>query len=246
MPSVKTHHLIRRTHRFLGVCIGIQFIAWTIGGLYFSWSDMDEVHGDYDLLHVHDLPVSRDYISPSLFVDSINSLRPRAILADLKLIKLLDQPYWQATFEDTADVQQPLRSYLCHAVTGESRLPLTEAEATSVAMRQYLGKGKVESVEYLNEASSGHEYREQPLPAYAVTFDDARHTTIYVASELGVVTKARNKPWRQFDFLWMLHTMGYEERDNISNWLLRVFSIFGLITVVSGFVLFFVSRKRRI
>jgi succinate dehydrogenase/fumarate reductase cytochrome b subunit len=38
---------IRRLHRYLGVLLGIQFLFWTIGGLYFSWSNMDEIHGDF-------------------------------------------------------------------------------------------------------------------------------------------------------------------------------------------------------
>jgi len=37
------HYYIRKTHRWPGVLLGIQFLMWTIGGLYFSWSNMDEV-----------------------------------------------------------------------------------------------------------------------------------------------------------------------------------------------------------
>ena len=207
---------------------------------------MDEVHGDFEFSHEHQLPISTNYISPSNFVDSVSRIRSSATLTDLKLVKVLDLPYWQATFEDTTDHEQEQRSYLCDAITGEARPPVTEKEASQIAIKQYLGKGKVESIEYLTAVSPGHEYREQPLPAYAVTFDDARHSTFYVARELGVVTKVRNRPWRQFDFLWMMHTMDYGTRDNITNWLLRAFSIFGLVTVVSGFTLFFVSRKRRV
>jgi predicted oxidoreductase len=47
----------------------------------------------------------------------------------------------------------------------------------------------------------------------------------------------------EFDFLWMLHTMDYKGRDNFGNILLRIFSVFGLFTVASGFVLFFISAK---
>jgi hypothetical protein len=43
----------------------------------------------------------------------------------------------------------------------------------------------------------------------------------------------------------MLHTMDYAGRDNITNWLLRALSVLGLATITSGFVLFFVSRKRK-
>ncbi|MEY2836374.1 MAG: hypothetical protein RLZZ557_2036, partial [Bacteroidota bacterium] len=81
------------------------------------------------------------------------------------------------------------------------------------------------------------------LPAYAVTFSHPSRTTVYVSSELGTVQKFRNDKWRVFDFLWMLHTMDYESRDEIGNMLLRIFSIFGLVTVISGFMLFFISAK---
>jgi len=53
------------------------------------------------------------------------------------------------------------------------------------------------------------------LPAYAIRFDHPSKTTVYVATEMGAVTKFRNEKWRIFDFLWMLHTMDYQSRDNI-------------------------------
>jgi len=33
-------------HRYLGIFLGIQFLFWTISGMYFSWSDTDEIHCD--------------------------------------------------------------------------------------------------------------------------------------------------------------------------------------------------------
>lgn len=47
MLSQKKFWLIRKTHRYLGLIIGIQFLAWTISGLYFSWNNIDEIHGDH-------------------------------------------------------------------------------------------------------------------------------------------------------------------------------------------------------
>jgi hypothetical protein len=38
--------------------------------------------------------------------------------------------------------------------------------------------------------------------------------------------------------------MDYQTRDNLSNWVLRAFSIFGLLTLLSGFTLFVVSYKK--
>jgi hypothetical protein len=39
----------------------------------------------------------------------------------------------------------------------------------------------------------------------------------------------------------MTHTMDYEGRDDFNNTVLRIFSLLGLITVFSGFSLWFVS-----
>jgi len=66
---------------------------------------------------------------------------------------------------------------------------------------------------------------------------------VYVSAETGKVESFRNNKWRVFDFLWMMHTMDYKSRDNFNNFLLRTFSLFGLVTVISGFALYFVSSK---
>jgi hypothetical protein len=83
-----------------------------------------------------------------------------------------------------------------------------------------------------------HEFRAQPLPAWAVRFGDDEGATAYVPAETGQVTRIRNDRWRAFDFLWMLHTMDYAGRDDFNNVVLRRFSVLGLVTVGSGFVLF--------
>ena len=246
MANSILHYRIRRIHRFLGVIIGVQFLMWTLGGLYFSWSDMDEVHGDYELNHSSTLPSRYELLSPSIGLDSLKKAGLMDSIAEVRLVGILNRPYWQTTYQITNKDGHHYKTLLWDAVTGNFKLPLSEQEAVEVARTQYLGNGKVTSVEYITETGKHHEYREEPLPAYVVTFDDSRHTSFYVSSELGTVIKARNQPWRQFDFLWMMHTMDYTSRDNITNWLLRAFSIFGLATVASGFALFFVSiRKNR-
>ena len=50
MLSQKKAWVVRKTHRYLGLIIGIQFLAWTISGLYFSWTNIDEIHGGSSLL----------------------------------------------------------------------------------------------------------------------------------------------------------------------------------------------------
>jgi uncharacterized iron-regulated membrane protein len=87
-----------------------------------------------------------------------------------------------------------------------------------------------------------HEYREKPLPAWAATFK-REGVNVYVSAETGQVTSVRTDSWRVFDFLWMLHTMDYNSRDDFNNYLLRAFSLLGIVTILSGFTLFFVSSR---
>jgi hypothetical protein len=57
----------------------------------------------------------------------------------------------------------------------------------------------------------------------------------------------RHELWRIFDFVWMLHIMDYDERENVNNLLLRGMTLLALTTSLSGaWLLFFAfPRKRR-
>ena len=82
MVKRKTAIKIRKTHRYLGIFLGIQFLIWTISGLYFSWTDIDEIHGDQFVKEVspkgYTNLVSLDTISPPF---EIHSLELRTIAA---------------------------------------------------------------------------------------------------------------------------------------------------------------------
>ena len=244
------HYYIRRSHRYLGVLLGIQFVLWTIGGLYFSWNNIDEVHGDFQRKRVPLLSSNIQMVSPSMVLDSIKKIHRIDSLVSIQLIDILGKPFYQIRcISALHDMQShkdhhELMNHLADAQTGSLRPPLSKEEAVAVAKRYFVDESKVINVESVDSIHPHHEYRSGELPAYAVSFEHPTKTTVYVASELGTVQKFRNDKWRVFDFLWMLHTMDYEGRDNFGNILLRVFSIFGLITVLSGFSLYFVSSKR--
>ena len=244
------HFYIRRSHRYLGILLGIQFVLWTIGGLYFSWNNIDEVHGDFQRKRVPLLSSNIQMVSPSMVLDSIKKIHRIDSLVSIQLIDILGKPFYQIRcISALHDMQShkdhhELMNHLADAQTGSLRPPLSKEEAVAVAKRYFVDESKVINVESVDSIHPHHEYRSGELPAYAVSFEHPTKTTVYVASELGTVQKFRNDKWRVFDFLWMLHTMDYEGRDNFGNILLRVFSIFGLITVLSGFSLYFVSSKR--
>jgi uncharacterized iron-regulated membrane protein len=239
--TTKTKYLIRRTHRYLGVLLGIQFLLWTIGGLYFSWSNMDEIHGDFQKKAPPQYGADLAFVSPSIALKNLKTTIDIDSILNIVLMDVLGKPTYRMEFLHGGHHKM---YQLADAQTGALRPPLSIEEATALAKQQFNGEPTVKRVEEIKEANGHHEYRENPLPAVAVTFEKPVPTTVYVATEMGIVTKYRNDKWRIFDFLWMLHTMDYQSRDNIGNWLLRAFSVFGLVTIASGFTLFIVSSKR--
>ena len=215
---------IRKTHRWLGVLIGIQFLGWTISGLYFSWSDIDEIHGD----HFLDESASQGYWNTNIGVlpDSLN-------LYDLGIRVIENQTYLWVN-----------DSVLIDPRTGINKDGVTQAEAESIARNMIRQDIPLLSSELITEVGNHHEYRGRPLPVWAVHFDKER-LTAYISQRDGSFQRVRHRSWRWFDFLWMFHTMDYENRDDFNNTLLRIISLMGLFTVTSGFVLFFATSGRR-
>lgn len=237
------NYYIRKIHRYLGVTIGIQFLLWTIGGLYFSWNNIDNVHGDHMRKSVSFLQADIEVVSPSIALQALRMEKSPDSIHSIHLIRVLDKTIYQIQYfkgHSGEGSHHHVHFALADATTGVLRSPLTKNEAVAIAQEQIVNNAKVGNVEYLEQVGKHSEYRDRPLPAYAITFDEPA-CTIYVATETGTYQTIRHNQWRAFDFLWMLHTMDYEGRDNFGNIALRAFSIFGLFTVCSGFLLFFVS-----
>lgn len=231
------HFYIRKFHRYLGVILGIQFLIWTVSGLYFSWTNIDEIHGDFEHRKPPRPAGNLNLVSPSIV---LNKLGTKAdFIQSLQLVTVLGKPFYSIHYF----TGKQLKKVLADAVTGEGRPAISKEEAIQIAAESFAGQPNVKSVEYLTTTDGHHEYREKPLPAWGVTFEHPTNTTVYVSADAGKVESFRNNKWRVFDFLWMGHTMDYQSRDNINNWLLRIFSVFGLLTVLSGFVLYWYSSK---
>lgn len=253
LPSRSPSYTVRRIHRYLGLFIGIQFVLWTAGGLYFSWTDLDEIHGDHLRTPRPRLRAEGALVSPSQVLDAIRRSEPVDSIASVELVRVLDVPAYRLAYYTRTSQGAARRVRLADARTGALRPPVSRDDAIRMARAEFAHPAPVRAVEYLTPASVGahHEYREQPLPAWAVSFDHPSGATAYVGAETGAVVRIRHGQWRTFDFLWMLHTMDYQGRDDFNNLVLRAFSVLGLVTVASGFVLFgltsrpYLNRARR-
>lgn len=230
MPIVKrkTASKIRKTHRYLGLFLGIQFLMWTISGLYFSWTDIDEIHGDHyrnaEMTHT----TYTDLESPSELASEVE-------IHTVELKEIADQPFYWINGE-----------LLIDAKTGVVKKEISEKEALAVADKHMMDGLEIEDVERITSTGKHHEYRSGTLPAYVISYDTPENIRAYIAAKDGSFMTLRHRDWRWFDFLWMTHTMDYEGRDDFNNLVLRIFSLLGLITVFSGFLLWFISSPTMI
>ena len=223
MVKRKTAIWIRKSHRYLGVFLGLQFLLWTVSGLYFSWTDLDEIHGD----HFKREKVEQTAFKGLLGTDGLELAGP---VRSLELLEIGSSPYYWINEETLVD-----------ALSGQSKSEISSEEALQIAGRYMLPELEVSGIRRIDQVGPHHEYRGRPLPAYEISYKDPDHLKAYVAVANGAFQTVRHRGWRWFDFLWMTHTMDYQGRDDFNTTVLRAFSLSGLITVLSGFVLWGVS-----
>ena len=129
-----------------------------------------------------------------------------------------------------------LKTYLSHP----DKLPvknLSPEEAITIA-KQKTSLIPIE-VSLIEKEERGVEYRGRRLPIYKISTDTEDDINIYLDPITGDIAAIRSDSWRAWDLLWALHIMDYQDRDNINNILLKIFSVLALISSITGIILFF-------
>lgn len=230
----------KKIHRYLGVFIGIQFFFWTLGGLYFSWTNINEIRGEHLREQKPGLPLAENLVSPGVVIAQIRKTDEITEIHKIQLIEILQKPFYEIVFKSG---EGKTKTVLADASDGKLRDEIGKVEAEAIALDALKEKSNVTKTVYLTQENVGghHEYREKPLPAYAVSFEKPGDLIVYVSAQNGRVESFRTNEWRIFDFFWMLHTLDFYGRDDINNYVLRVFSVLGILTIFSGFLLFFLT-----
>lgn len=218
---------IRKAHRFLGLFTGIQFLFWTISGIYFSWTNIDDIHGNSYKNKSYEKSSFSNLKSPS-------ELQLKDAVSSIELRTINNEPYYWVN-----------NHQLFNARTGVYKDGISKKEAISIAEKRMQPDLIILDASLITKAGSHHEYRKKLLPAYVVSFKHHQHLKAYVSVADGKFQTVRHRSWRWFDFLWMTHTMDYQGRDNFNTLILRAFSLLGLLTVLSGFVLWMTTKPLR-
>ena len=98
----------------------------------------------------------------------------------------------------------------------------------------------------ISQEAPGSEYRGRDLPLYKIESSDetSENINVYVDPYSAKIVAIRSNQWRIWDFMWGIHIMDWNERDNIGNIFLKVFSILALLSALSGIYLFFSANKK--
>lgn len=231
----------RKLHRYLGFFVGIQLLFWTLSGLYFAWNPIETVRGEHLAAEPGALSPTEDLASPSVAVGALQAGHLHAVEAvrEVRLSRVLGEPVWILRY--AAEGEEHLAA--ADARTGALLPPVDADVAAAIARADFVPDAPVAAVERVGSAGPGSEIRGRPLPLWRIDFDHPSATRIYVAADTGEVVARRNRTWRIFDFLWMFHILDFEERNDFNHWLLRVMSVLGVLTVLSGFFLFFLTSS---
>jgi len=216
--------IVRNTHKYLSFFISIQLLLWTISGIYFAFNKIENVRGEQYRLQ-----------SPSNHsFKNIEFEIPEATSAVVK--KRLDKTIIAAStnagmryFDEAGD---PLKK-------------ISSDEAKQIVAKNTLLNPI--AVEEINESKKGSEYRGRQLPIYKVITRNVndKEVNAYLNIFSGDIVAIRSAQWRIWDLMWGFHIMDWQERDNIDNILLKIFSILALISSLSGILLFFKIDTRK-
>ena len=219
---------LRRIHKWVGLVIGLQFLAWAISGTAMALLDMDEVAGGpMAEARAAELPTDRTSWPR---VQQALSGRPVTGLA----IRSLPQG---AVYQVTTSGGVRMFS-----ATDGTPVVIDRAIATAIARAAHPGGAAVKSVSPLRELTFA--VRDHQLPIWQVDFRDARNSSYYVSGSTGELLARRNDVWRWWDFFWMLHIMDYSERSSFNHPLIITVGFAMAWLAVTGFWLLFRTMWR--
>jgi len=220
--------IARTLHKWLGLLIGLQVLLWLATGLYMVVVDIDFIHGDTLVKNMQQTVVVPR--TPPLTLADLRERHPDAVQIGLRTV--MGKTFYTVT---TAD-----NRYLVDAETGSLESPLDEATAREIASYHYSGEAPVIRATLITD-NPPMEIQTRPLPLWRIDFDDRFATSFYVDPYSGSLLTRRHQYWRIFDFMWMLHIMDYEDREDAHSPLLIAAQISGLAFAITGLWLLFYS-----
>ena len=219
------HHKLMRWHVWLGWLIGVPIIIWTASGLLMVAQPIETVRGN----HLRSEMRALDAIQP------VAPLLEGRQTKSLTLQQNSAGPFWVIAYADGGKRR-------ADALTGALLPPVFAAEADALASAARSDSAAIRSVKRFDADEAPMDQR-SGRPSWQVVFDD--DARFYIDADTGELLSVRTKFWRAFDFMWGLHIMDLQTREDTSHPILIGSAALALLGSILGFVMLFTRRKRR-
>ncbi len=239
--------MLRKIHRWLGLFMALQIVAWMASGLWFTIFPIAEIRGEHLTRPATELSLQRlDAVAGLSAVQQALDLHfgDEWTLSEARLTGQDGRVLWRVAGRTGG------RTFnrLVESDGGRVMPMLTAAAAEQRARSWLLESAQPQTAEWIEKAAPGSEIRGRDLPLWKVSFAEPESLHLYLDPWTGEIVARRTQRWRIFDFFWMLHIMDFEARENFSHPVLQIAAVLGLITALSGVALWLVTasfRRRR-
>lgn len=223
---MRVRHALRRLHIWLAWLVGAPILIWTASGLYMAAVPIEAVRGEHLVAPAPALFTPLAPVPPTIGPRPVQSLT-------------LDQgatgPQWIVRYADGA-------ARRADPSTGRLLPPVTAIDARAIVAERYTGQAAIVAIDRTRADAPPLELR-RPVAAWRVSFDDG--TRFYLDAATGEILARRTPTWRVFDFLWGLHIMDLQTRDDINNPWLVAFAALATLSVLLALVLLPMAARRK-
>ena len=226
----KTMRLFAKWHIWLAWLTGIPILMWVVTGLVMVAKPIEEVRGSHLL---KDVPAEN---LPQDITIAVNL--PPTLTKPVRSVRTGIERGELVTRVEYADgTSDRLRE------DGTTMGPLSELEARMIVEERIEGGDRVASTRRFTAEGAPFDFR-RLMPTWQVALQNGTH--IYVGTETGRIEAVRTPWWRVFDFVWGLHIMDLETREDTSHPILILFAALAFIASLLGVILMFRCRKAQV
>lgn len=214
-----------RYHVWLGWLVGVPLLLWTLSGLVMVARPIETVRGT-DLKFERPPALLAVRTAPALPFLAPGARRVREYRVTVRDGRSIAQVKYanddQALF-DTA--------------TGARLSPISETEARRIVGAQVssatTGHGITGATLYAAK-DAPFDFR-RPIPAWQVRLADGTH--VYVGRDTGEIEAVRTRYWRFYDFMWGLHIMDLQTREDTHHPILIGFTVVAMLASILAILL---------
>ena len=217
---------LRRWHVWLGWLVGLPMLFWTVSGVVMVAKPIEEVRGEHLVAKPSSISVTESMVAPQVEGRPVRSI---------SLEQRSDGPRWKIGFADG-------EWRLADPATGRLLPRLGATDVARELRARYVGSAKVVEVSRIDPDAPPFELR-RAMDGWRVRMSDDTH--FYIDGGSGEIVAKRTSWWRVYDFMWGLHIMDMQGREDTHNPWIVSFAALSLGMVLLALTLLPMTIRRK-